>query len=48
MLSFKHNVKFDTNSDQGLVLYNLFVAMALIFNQYANPVGVTNIKWKCK
>ncbi|KAK0123831.1 hypothetical protein ONS95_008825 [Cadophora gregata] len=31
---------------RGLVLYNLFVAMALIFNQYANPVGVTNIKWK--
>ncbi|KAG4438234.1 hypothetical protein IFR05_006262 [Cadophora sp. M221] len=31
---------------RGLVLYNLFVALALIFNQYANPVGVTNIKWK--
>ncbi|PVH71709.1 general substrate transporter [Cadophora sp. DSE1049] len=31
---------------RGLVLYNLFVAMALIFNQYVNPVGVTNIKWK--
>ncbi|CZT49535.1 related to hexose transporter protein [Rhynchosporium secalis] len=31
---------------RGLVLYNLFVAMALIFNQYANPIGVTNIKWK--
>ncbi|KAF9878424.1 hexose transporter [Colletotrichum karsti] len=31
---------------KGLVLYNLFVAMALIFNQYANPVGVTNSKWK--
>ncbi|KIL88267.1 lactose permease [Fusarium avenaceum] len=31
---------------RGLVLYNLFVACALIFNQYANPVGVTNSKWK--
>lgn len=31
---------------KGLVLYNLFVALALIFNQYANPVGVTNSKWK--
>jgi hypothetical protein len=31
---------------RGLVLYNLFVALALIFNQYANPVGVTNSKWK--
>lgn len=38
----------DTDIHQGLVLYNLFVALALIFNQYANPVGVTNIKWKCK
>ncbi|TVY80424.1 Lactose permease [Lachnellula suecica] len=33
---------------RGLVLYNFFVACALIFNQYANPIGVTNIKWKCK
>ena len=33
---------------KGLVLYNLFVALALIFNQYANPIAVTNIKWKCK
>jgi hypothetical protein len=33
---------------KGLVLYNLFVACALIFNQYANPIGVTNIGWKCK
>ncbi|KAF6816282.1 hexose transporter [Colletotrichum plurivorum] len=31
---------------RGLVLYNLFVALALIFNQYANPIGVTNSKWK--
>ncbi|KAF7552911.1 hypothetical protein G7Z17_g3972 [Cylindrodendrum hubeiense] len=31
---------------RGLVLYNLFVALALIFNQYANPVGVTNSGWK--
>ncbi|KAL3423087.1 hypothetical protein PVAG01_04834 [Phlyctema vagabunda] len=31
---------------RGLVLYNLFVAMALIFNQYANPIAVTAIKWK--
>lgn len=38
----------DTNEFQGLVLYNLFVALALIFNQYANPIGVTNIKWRCK
>ncbi|KAF4628325.1 hypothetical protein G7Y89_g9828 [Cudoniella acicularis] len=31
---------------KGLVLYNFFVACALIFNQYANPIGVTNIGWK--
>ncbi|KAI1331458.1 general substrate transporter [Xylariaceae sp. FL0255] len=31
---------------RGLVLYNLFVSAALIFNQYANPVGVTNSGWK--
>ncbi|RAO73892.1 uncharacterized protein BHQ10_009904 [Talaromyces amestolkiae] len=31
---------------RGLVLYNLFVAMALIFNQYANPIALTNIKWR--
>jgi sugar porter (SP) family MFS transporter len=31
---------------RGLVLYNLFVALALIFNQYANPVGVTASGWK--
>ncbi|KAH7025420.1 general substrate transporter [Macrophomina phaseolina] len=30
---------------RGLVLYNLSVALALIFNQYVNPVGVTNSKW---
>jgi hypothetical protein len=29
------------------VLYNLFVSLALIFNQYANPIALTNIKWKC-
>lgn len=28
------------------MLYNFFVACALIFNQYANPIGVTNIGWK--
>ncbi|KAH8781536.1 general substrate transporter [Hyaloscypha sp. PMI_1271] len=31
---------------RGLVLYNFFVALALIFNQYANPIAMTNIKWK--
>jgi len=31
---------------RGLVLYNLFVACALIFNQYANPIAITAIKWK--
>ncbi|KPM42202.1 hypothetical protein AK830_g4325 [Neonectria ditissima] len=31
---------------RGLVLYNLFVALALIFNQYVNPIGVTNSGWK--
>ena len=31
---------------RGLVLYNAFVALALIFNQYVNPVGVTNSGWK--
>jgi hypothetical protein len=33
---------------QGLVLYNLFVSLALIFNQYANPIALEAIKWKCK
>jgi hypothetical protein len=37
-----------TDVRQGLVLYNFFVACALIFSQYANPIGVTNSKWKCK
>lgn len=31
---------------RGLVLYNFFVALAGIFNQYVNPIGVTNSKWK--
>lgn len=31
---------------QGLVLYNLFVAAALVFNQYANPIALANIGWK--
>lgn len=31
---------------RGLVLYNLFVSLALIFNQYVNPIGVTNSGWK--
>ena len=31
---------------RGLVLYNLFVSLALIFNQYVNPIGVTNAGWK--
>ncbi|KAJ5679059.1 hypothetical protein N7462_007303 [Penicillium macrosclerotiorum] len=31
---------------RGLVLYNLFVALASIFNQYVNPIGVTNSGWK--
>lgn len=31
---------------RGLVLYNFFVALALIFNQYANPIGVSNSGWK--
>lgn len=29
----------------GLVLYNFFVALALIFNQYANPIGVERAGW---
>lgn len=29
-----------------LVLHNLFVALALISNQYANPFGVTNSGWR--
>jgi hypothetical protein len=33
---------------QGLVLYNLFVAAALVFNQYANPIALDSIRWKCK
>jgi hypothetical protein len=36
------------NDFKGLVLYNLFVALALIFNQYANPIAMTNIKWRCE
>ncbi|TQN64668.1 hypothetical protein CSHISOI_10761 [Colletotrichum shisoi] len=31
---------------KSLVLQNLFVALALIFNQYANPIGVTSAKWR--
>ncbi|ORY11750.1 general substrate transporter [Clohesyomyces aquaticus] len=31
---------------RGLVLYNLFVSCALIFNQYANPIALESIKWK--
>jgi hypothetical protein len=31
---------------RGLTLYNFFVALALIFNQYVNPIGVTNSGWK--
>lgn len=31
---------------KGLVLYNLFVACALIFNQYANPIALDKIGWK--
>lgn len=31
---------------RGLVLYNLFVALALIFNQYANPIGIDNSGWR--
>lgn len=31
---------------RGLTLYNFFVALALIFNQYANPIGVTNSGWR--
>lgn len=39
----------DTNDlTQGLVLYNLFVAAALVFNQYANPIALDSIGWKCK
>ncbi len=30
------------------MLYNLFVACALIFNQYANPIALDKIGWKCK
>lgn len=30
------------------MLYNLFVSLALIFNQYANPIALSAIKWKCK
>ena len=47
------NTPFRTNSisltpPQGLVLYNLFVAAALVFNQYANPIALDKIGWKCK
>ncbi|KAI1461062.1 general substrate transporter [Annulohypoxylon moriforme] len=31
---------------RGLVLYNLFCALALIFNQYVNPAGIASIGWK--
>ncbi|KAI0116982.1 general substrate transporter [Daldinia grandis] len=31
---------------RGLVFYNIFCALALIFNQYANPVGVEALGWK--
>lgn len=29
------------------MLYNLFVSLALIFNQYANPIALEELKWKC-
>ncbi|KAJ2993110.1 hypothetical protein NUW58_g1942 [Xylaria curta] len=31
---------------RGLVLYNLFCALALIFNQYVNPIGIADAGWK--
>jgi hypothetical protein len=32
---------------QGLVLYSFAVALALIFNQYVNPIALTKLKWHC-
>jgi MFS family permease len=31
---------------RGLVIYSFAVALALIFNQYANPIALTALKWK--
>ena len=31
---------------KGLMLMNLFVQIALVFNQYVNPIGLDNIGWK--
>lgn len=31
---------------RGIVMYSFFVAIALIFNQYVNPIALTEIKWK--
>lgn len=29
-------------------MYSFAVAVALIFNQYVNPIALTRLKWKCK
>lgn len=31
---------------KGLMLMNLFVQIALVFNQYVNPIGLDNLQWK--
>lgn len=31
---------------RGLVMYSFAVAIALIFNQYVNPIALTQLKWK--
>jgi hypothetical protein len=31
---------------RGLVMYSFAVALALIFNQYVNPIALTQLKWK--
>jgi len=31
---------------KGLMLMNLFVQIALVFNQYVNPIGLENLGWK--
>lgn len=29
-------------------MYSFAVAVALIFNQYVNPIALTKLKWKCE
>jgi len=42
-----HSCDSHVDNIQGLVLYSFAVALALIFNQYVNPIALTKLKWHC-